>query len=667
MEYTELPAGEHTFQVRAIDEAGNFDTTPESYTWTVEPPADTTPPETTILSGPSGTVASPNASFTFSAEAFSTFECSLDNEPLAECESPAEYTDLLPGPHTFSVAATDASLNVDLTPATRSWTVIGPPETTIDLGPATTSPVSTATFTFSSDQPGPGSHFFCSLDGLEFSVCSSGVTYFGLIDGDHTFEVAAQNTYALTDETPALYEWTVAVPPNTTILDRPDAETASTSAMFTFNASEIDATFECSLDAAPFAECESPVLYPDVDLGTPPLAIGAHDFEVRAIDDAGNVDATPASWSWTVVGAPETTIDSAEATSLCADASFTFCQIRCGTFQCSLDGSAFADCTSPRHTPTWLTATTSSASGRGTATVTRPAPASLGVTETLDEWTVPNTPAGTDVTVEAPMPGGIETPASVTFSRSHRLVRRPSKRSTVRSPLPATYYAAGSLMYDIDTTAHFTGPITVCLGYDPASVADPSALQLLHFESGSWTDVTTNNDPVAGHAVRRGDEPVAVRSRATRRGSPRHEHRRRPGEHDVRHRRVADLLGRRYRARASSARSTAPRTPRAPARPSTRAWPSARTALSRSATGPAGRRARQRARRQRPERQVPQLDASDPPTTRRHSSRPRRAATGHTTVTPTAARTTSGRTDVADNHRRDPQLDRSRRPRPRRA
>jgi hypothetical protein len=49
----------------------------------------------------------PTASFMFAADAGSTFECALDAEPLAECQSPVEYSDLAPGDHTFTVVAAD--------------------------------------------------------------------------------------------------------------------------------------------------------------------------------------------------------------------------------------------------------------------------------------------------------------------------------------------------------------------------------------------------------------------------------------------------------------------------------------------------------------------------------------------------------------------------------
>jgi hypothetical protein len=88
----------------------------------VEP--DLTPPDTTITSGPTGVVSSTTANFSYTATEPSTFECSLDGAPLTPClETGATYSGLPEGSHTFSVRAIDAAMNVDPTPAERTWTV----------------------------------------------------------------------------------------------------------------------------------------------------------------------------------------------------------------------------------------------------------------------------------------------------------------------------------------------------------------------------------------------------------------------------------------------------------------------------------------------------------------------------------------------------------------
>jgi hypothetical protein len=92
-------------------------------TVTVEPP-DTTPPDTSITGGPSGTVNSSTATFDFSSsETGSTYECSLDGAAFTSCSSGVEYTGLTNGNHYFQVRATDGAGNSDLSPATRTWMV----------------------------------------------------------------------------------------------------------------------------------------------------------------------------------------------------------------------------------------------------------------------------------------------------------------------------------------------------------------------------------------------------------------------------------------------------------------------------------------------------------------------------------------------------------------
>jgi predicted outer membrane repeat protein len=65
-------------------------------------------------------------------------------------------------------------------------------------------------------------------------------------------------------------------------------------ATFEFTATDARAVagFECSLDGSPFAPCTSP--------RKEKVKKGKHEFEVRAVDAAGNVDPTPATDDWKV-------------------------------------------------------------------------------------------------------------------------------------------------------------------------------------------------------------------------------------------------------------------------------------------------------------------------------------------------------------------------------
>ena len=127
-----VPAGSHTIGVRA----GNAGTGRNAFLDYATFPAsgggggtDTTPPDTTITSGPSGSLTGTSASYTFdSNKTGSTFLCRL--LPLESsrtlCTSPESYTNLTVGTqYTFRVWARDTAGNIDASPATSTFTPSG--------------------------------------------------------------------------------------------------------------------------------------------------------------------------------------------------------------------------------------------------------------------------------------------------------------------------------------------------------------------------------------------------------------------------------------------------------------------------------------------------------------------------------------------------------------
>jgi hypothetical protein len=335
--YSATTDGTHTFDLRSVDWAGNRDATPASRTWTV----DATPPDTSIGSGPSGTVNATTAAFAVaSTKPGSTFSCALDGAAFAPCSSSPTYTGLSDGPHTFDTRATDAVGNMDPTPATRTWTVdTVAPDTSIDSGPSGAVGSSSASFGVSSSEP--GSTFECGLDGAAFAACASSPSYAGLADGAHTLVVRAIDVAGNVDGSPASRAWTVdTIAPDTSITAGPSGTTNSTAASIAFAATEAGSTFVCSLDAGAWAPCASPAALSG-------LADGAHSFAVQAIDPAGNTDPTPASRTWAVDAtapvvafyrAPDATWPSTSAAFSSADSEDVTGR------QCRLDTGAWAAC-----------------------------------------------------------------------------------------------------------------------------------------------------------------------------------------------------------------------------------------------------------------------------------------------------------------------------------
>lgn len=105
--------------------------------FTVVPPS-TTLPDTSIVSGPSGSTQATNASFQLATTKLgATFECSLDGATFKGCTDPT-YNGLGLGAHNFQARAKDA-VGVDLTPAARAWTIVAalpPPPPPVPPPPA---------------------------------------------------------------------------------------------------------------------------------------------------------------------------------------------------------------------------------------------------------------------------------------------------------------------------------------------------------------------------------------------------------------------------------------------------------------------------------------------------------------------------------------------------
>jgi hypothetical protein len=396
VQFNNLSDGSHTLEVRTEDNVANIDASPASFAWTI----DSAPPTTAInsvvdsnkntLSNGSNT-RSNSITFTFSGSDTSKvktskvevkrFQCSLDNSDFADCTSPLTFPNLLSnGPHTFEVRALDNSGNNDNSPEIFTWSVDAtPPDTTINsANDGNNKTVSNGgngtsrsmTFTFTGSDEGVGvDHFECSLDGASFTTCTSPIKFSNLADGSHTLELRAEDKAGNEGPTPTAFIWTInTTPPNTTINSvtngnkntvTNNSNSKSNIVTIAFAATEAVANldhFECSIDNSGFANCTSPFRIPNL------LSDGPHTIKVRAVDNSGHEDSSPALYAWTVdTSAPTTNITSAtdgNKNPISADAGtpstamiFTFSGTDTGVgldrFECSLDGASFATCASP--------------------------------------------------------------------------------------------------------------------------------------------------------------------------------------------------------------------------------------------------------------------------------------------------------------------------------
>jgi Bacterial Ig-like domain len=157
------------------------------------------------------------------------------------------------------------------------------PDTAITSGPAGATNDATPTFTFTSE---PGAAFQCKVDAGTFTACTSPFTTPSLANGVHAVAVRATDAASNVDATPATRSFTVdTTAPDTTITTKPAKRITKKKVKLAFS-SEAGASFQCQVDGKAWRACTSPLKLK--------VKAGKHVVLVRAVDVAGNADATPA-------------------------------------------------------------------------------------------------------------------------------------------------------------------------------------------------------------------------------------------------------------------------------------------------------------------------------------------------------------------------------------
>ncbi|MFP2926381.1 adventurous gliding motility protein AgmC [Pyxidicoccus sp. 3LG] len=289
--------GQHSLVVRVTDRATNVNAPLTTYPWRV----DITDPETSFKLTPPVFNSSTEATFEFDAGGeVVTYECALDAEAFGDCTQRITRRGLSEGPHSLRVRARDEAGNLDEEPARFDWTVdTQGPVAPLLARPGADIPQGTQRPEFAGTAE-PGSTVTVVVEGTEVGTATADGSGAWRVEANRDLPegprtVALQARDAAGNASPLSAEQAFFIditPPDTTLVSTPEQRLRSTTASFSFS-SEPGATFECSVDRLEFVECQAEFLVEK-------LEEGAHSLEVRAKDVAGNVDRSPASYSWRV-------------------------------------------------------------------------------------------------------------------------------------------------------------------------------------------------------------------------------------------------------------------------------------------------------------------------------------------------------------------------------
>ena len=336
-----------------------------SISWPVECLTDATPPSVAFTQTPNGQqgwfTVSP-ATLTAqgidpeSGNRVKAISCTDSNGPnlIFNAGSIVNFAVAGNGIHNISCRATDVANNVTPAPGNAVTVKVdaAAPISVAGAGPSGATSSASATFAFTASDAHSGlAGGECRLDAGVFAACTSPASVSGLADGNHTYFTRARDNAGNLGAAVS-WSWRVdTTAPDTTVGGGPAALTTLQAGSFTLTGADPGGfggvTLQCSLDGAAFAPCASPAAFAG-------LGEGQHVFVARAVDAVGNVDATPASFTWTIDRtAPTARVVTGPAVrTIATTATFTFAADTPGAaahdrYECRIDGAPFVVCASP--------------------------------------------------------------------------------------------------------------------------------------------------------------------------------------------------------------------------------------------------------------------------------------------------------------------------------
>lgn len=125
----------------------------------------------------------------------------------------------------------------------------------------------------------------CSSSGT-FSVVMSGAS-----DGTYKLKVSQKNRSGIASTNNPTLQWTKnSHAPSVYITSSPRLINLSGTAGFSFSSSNAN-QFQCNLDGSAFSTCSSPHIFTSINNGM-------HTFSIKALNNSGTADPSPASYSW---------------------------------------------------------------------------------------------------------------------------------------------------------------------------------------------------------------------------------------------------------------------------------------------------------------------------------------------------------------------------------